>query len=92
MPKVKDGLAPLRRAKHAVRSVLFRGRTGRDWHWFDHPEMQARIAEAEADRCEGRVTRMETPEAVEAYLRSLACNAGAPARTRVRPGRTHQTL
>jgi hypothetical protein len=27
-----------------------------DYSWFDHPEMQARIAEAEADRREGRVT------------------------------------
>lgn len=28
---------------------------GDAWNWFDHPEMQARIAEAEADRREGRV-------------------------------------
>jgi hypothetical protein len=33
--------------------------------------MQARIAEAEADRLHGRVTRMDTPEAIEAYLNSL---------------------
>lgn len=41
-------------------------------HWFDHPEMQARIAEAEADRREGRVIRTETPEEFQAYLNSLA--------------------
>ena len=72
MPKVRDGLAPIRRAKRTVRHALFGGRLREDWHWFDHPEMRARIAEAEADRREGRVTRMDTPEAIEAYLKSLA--------------------
>lgn len=43
-----------------------------DWHWFDHPEMQARIAEAEADRREGRVKRFDSREAALAYLDSLA--------------------
>jgi hypothetical protein len=38
-----------------------------DWHWFDLPEMQARIAEAEADLREGRVT----DSTAEKYLRRL---------------------
>lgn len=71
MPKVREGLARVRRAKRTVRHALFGGRVQDKWHWFDHPEMQARIAEAEADRREGRVTRMDTPEAMEAYLKSL---------------------
>lgn len=49
-----------------------RGRRERPWHWFNHPEMQARIAEAEADRREGRVIRTETPEEFQAYLNTLA--------------------
>lgn len=43
----------------------------RDQLWFHHPEMQARIAEAEADLREGRVSRTETPEEAQALLDSL---------------------
>jgi hypothetical protein len=41
------------------------------WHWFDHPEMQARIEKAEADRREGRVEKFDTREAALAHLDSL---------------------
>ena len=43
-----------------------------DWHWFDHPEMQVRIKKAESDRREGRIETFASPEAVFAYLDSLA--------------------
>lgn len=43
-----------------------------DWHWFDHPEMQAHIRKAESDRREGRVETFASPEAAFAYLNSLA--------------------
>lgn len=39
--------------------------------WFRHPEMQARIAEAEADFREGRFVETTTPEEAQAYLDSL---------------------
>jgi len=52
----------------------------RDRLWFHHAEMQARVAEAESDRREGRVTRTETPEAAQALLDSLKGRQ----RTRVR--------
>jgi hypothetical protein len=55
-----------------VRRVLGRLRKADDWHWFDHPEMQARIAEAEADLREGRVKRFDSREAALAYLDGLA--------------------
>jgi hypothetical protein len=42
------------------------------WHWFDHPEMQARIEKAESDRREGRVETFDTREAALAHLDSLA--------------------
>jgi hypothetical protein len=43
----------------------------RDQMWFRHPEMQARVAEAEADFRDGRFRRTETPDRAQAYLDSL---------------------
>jgi hypothetical protein len=43
----------------------------RDDSWFYHPEMQARIAQAEADMREGRVTRGSSLEELMAHLDSL---------------------
>ena len=43
----------------------------RDQLWFHHPEMQERVAEAEADFREGGYTRTTTPEEAQAYLDSL---------------------
>ena len=42
-----------------------------DQAWFYHPEMQARVAEAEADFREGRFTRTGTPEEAQAHLDRL---------------------
>lgn len=72
MSRMKGAPGVVRRAKQGVQSVLFGGRLRNEWHWFDHPEMRGRIAEAEADRREGRVIRADTPEEIEAYLKSLA--------------------
>lgn len=47
---------------------LFARERKSDGHWFDHPEMQARIAEADADRREGRVKRFKTREEALAYF------------------------
>ncbi len=74
MPKVKRspadtrGKRPLRTRLGSAFKRLRRG----DWHWFDHPEMQARIQKAEADRREGRVEKFDSREAALAYLDSLA--------------------
>ena len=43
--------------------------------WFHRPEMQARIARAEADLAEGRSTRTETPKEAQAFLDSLKNSA-----------------
>jgi bifunctional DNA-binding transcriptional regulator/antitoxin component of YhaV-PrlF toxin-antitoxin module len=43
----------------------------KDQLWFHHPDVQSRVAEAEADFREGRFTRTETPEEAQAYLDSL---------------------
>jgi bifunctional DNA-binding transcriptional regulator/antitoxin component of YhaV-PrlF toxin-antitoxin module len=42
-----------------------------DQLWFHHPEMNARIAQAEADFAEGRGTRADTPEEAQAILDGL---------------------
>jgi hypothetical protein len=47
-----------------------------DQSWFHHSEMQARVAEAEADFREGRFTRTTTPEEAQAYLDSLKRDSG----------------
>jgi hypothetical protein len=67
MTKVKDRIAPIRRAKRSVEKVLFRGWPRANWHWFDHPEMQARIANAEDDLASGRYSDASADE----YLNRL---------------------
>lgn len=51
-------------------SALRRIRRG-EWHWFDHPEMQARIQKAESDRVEGRVETYDSRESALARLDNL---------------------
>jgi hypothetical protein len=71
MPRLKFGAAA--RVLRAVRKVVPpRSRKPANWHWFDHPEMQARIAAAEADRREGRVEKLDSRDAAFAYLDGLA--------------------
>jgi hypothetical protein len=71
MPRLKFGAAA--RVMRAVRKVVPpRSRKPAHWQWFDHPEMQARIAAAEADRREGRVEKFDSREAAFAYLDGLA--------------------
>jgi bifunctional DNA-binding transcriptional regulator/antitoxin component of YhaV-PrlF toxin-antitoxin module len=43
----------------------------KDQIWFHHPEMQARVAEAEADFRAARFTRTETPDEAQAHLDRL---------------------
>ena len=43
----------------------------KDQLWFQHPDMQARVAQAEKDFAEGRATRTQTSEEAQALLDSL---------------------
>ncbi len=43
----------------------------RDQLWFHHPEMQARIAQAESDLAAGRFTETRTPADAQKLLDSL---------------------
>lgn len=58
-----------------VRSEGQNGRQGRqppkDQLWFQHAEIQARVARAESDFAEGRSTRTNSPEEAQAFLNSL---------------------
>lgn len=63
---------PRSAAKPRIKKVEVREEAGAtDQRWFEHPEVQTRIAEAEADFREGRFTRTSTPEEAQAYLDSL---------------------
>jgi hypothetical protein len=42
-----------------------------DQLWFCHPEIQVRVALAEADFAEGRSTRTSSPEEAQEFLDSL---------------------
>jgi hypothetical protein len=46
-------------------------RVPKDQRWFYHPEMQARIAQAERDLAEGRSTTTKTFEEARALLDRL---------------------
>src|SRR5437870_12750230 len=43
----------------------------RDQLWFHHPEMQARIDQAEADFSKGRASRTLSPRQAQAFLDGL---------------------
>ncbi len=43
----------------------------KDQLWFHHPEMERRVAEAEADFREGRSTSTPTPDEAQAHLDRL---------------------
>jgi AbrB family looped-hinge helix DNA binding protein len=43
----------------------------RDQLWFHHPEMRARIAQAEADFSKGRAARTRSPRQAQAFLDGL---------------------
>ena len=48
----------------------------KDQLWFHHPDMQARVAQAEKDFAEGRSTRTQTPDEAQALLDSLKQRPG----------------
>ena len=48
----------------------------RDQLWFHHPEMRARIAQAEADFSKGRAKRTRSPRQAQAFLDGLKRRPG----------------
>lgn len=51
--------------------LLPTARVPKDQLWFYHPDMQARVAQAERDFAEDRSTRTQTPEEAQALLDGL---------------------
>jgi len=51
-----------------------------DQLWFHHPEMQARVTQAERDFVRGRSTRTETPEEAQEFLDRLKSASPSPRR------------
>jgi bifunctional DNA-binding transcriptional regulator/antitoxin component of YhaV-PrlF toxin-antitoxin module len=50
----------------------------KDQLWFHHPEIQARVARAEADFAEGRSTRTSSLEEAQSFLDSLKTGSNRP--------------
>jgi AbrB family looped-hinge helix DNA binding protein len=61
----------LERTPHGTYELVPASLIPNDQLWFYHPEMQARIARAEADFAAGRYTTTRTPEEAQAFLDSL---------------------
>lgn len=57
-----------------------------DQLWFHHPEVQARIAKAEADFASGRATKTKTPQEAQAFLDGLKQATPRPARKPTKRG------
>lgn len=70
MPKVKNATGLVERAKRKFGHVLFGRRSRGNLHWFDHPQVQAGVAEAEADLLNGRSYRTNSPAEMQALLDS----------------------
>jgi|SRR5271169_572188 len=61
----------LERTEHGTFELVPAALVPKDQLWFYHPEMQARIAQAEREFAEGRSTRTETPKEAQAFLDNL---------------------
>jgi AbrB family looped-hinge helix DNA binding protein len=61
----------LERTRYGTYELVPASLVPNDQLWFYHPEMQARIARAEADFAAGRYTTTRTPEEAQAFLDSL---------------------
>lgn len=61
----------LERTRHGTFELVPATLVPNDQLWFYHPEMQARVTEAEQDFAQGRTTRTETPEEAQDFLDRL---------------------
>lgn len=68
----EDGsLVILEKTGHGTYELIPAALVPKDQLWFHHPEMNRRVAEAEADFREGRSTQVESPEDAQALLDDL---------------------
>lgn len=66
----------LERTRHGTFELVPATLVPNDQLWFHHPEMQARVTEAEQDFAQGRTTRTETPEEAQEFLDRLKAVMG----------------
>lgn len=64
-------LVILEKTDHGTYELVPASLVPKDQLWFHHPEMQRRVAQAEADFREGRSTGVETPEEAQSLLDGL---------------------
>jgi len=64
-------LVLLSKTSHGTIELIPAALVPRDQLWFHHPDVQERVAEAEADFAAGRSTRSATPEDAQAHLDRL---------------------
>ena len=64
-------LVLLEKTDHGTYELVPASLVPNDQLWFRHPEMSARVAQAEAGFREGRSSTAETPEEAQALLDSL---------------------
>lgn len=67
----ENTLVLIEKTDHGTYELVPAALVPKDQLWFRHPEMQGRIAEAEADFLEGRSTSTTTVEEAQAHLDSL---------------------
>jgi bifunctional DNA-binding transcriptional regulator/antitoxin component of YhaV-PrlF toxin-antitoxin module len=64
-------LVILEKTDHGTYELIPASLVPKDQLWFHHPEMERRVARAEADFREGRSARVETPEEAQSFLDGL---------------------
>jgi len=64
-------LVILEKTDHGTYELIPASLIPKDQLWFHHPEMQQRVAQAEADFREGRSTGVDNPEQAESLLDGL---------------------
>ena len=64
-------LVILEKTDHGTYELVPAALVPKDQLWFHHPEMEGRIAQAEADFHAGRSTSVATPEEAQSYLDGL---------------------
>lgn len=67
----EDTLVLLEKTDHGTYELVPASLVPKDQLWFHHPEMERRVAEAEADFQKGRSTSTSTIKDAQAHLDSL---------------------
>ncbi len=67
----EGSLVLLEKTEHGTYELIPAALVPKDQLWFHHPDMERRVAQAEADFREGRSTTVGSPEGAQAFLDGL---------------------